>query len=104
MRYFNYFKYTGENKKYKYIELYNSYEEELKWLKKYYYIILICSILEVVVFINMIVEKFNDNSVPMYPLIIISIFCVFMIFIAVKFYLSIKRLNKIVRKSSADEY
>nr|WP_290441291.1 DUF2812 domain-containing protein [Clostridium gasigenes] len=104
MRYFNYFKYTGEKENYKSVELYNNPTEELKWLKKYHYLILGCFVLELVILTNMIIGKLNDNSISIVPILLIGLVCILILFTTTKFSLSINRLKKIVKKTGEVEY
>nr|WP_290441950.1 DUF2812 domain-containing protein [Clostridium gasigenes] len=104
MRYFNYFKYTGEKENYKSVELYNNPTEELKWLKKYHYLILGCFVLELVILVNMIMEKINDKATHIFPILLIGLICILILFTTTKFSLSINRLKKIVKKTGEVEY
>lgn len=104
MRYFNYFKYTGDKENYKSMELYNNPIEELKWLKKYHYMILSCFILELIILANMIREKINDRTMNILPIVIIALFCIIISIIATKFSLSVNRLKNVVNKTKEKEY
>lgn len=104
IRFFNYFKYTGDKESYNSAVLYNDPKEQVNFLKKYLNMVLVVFGLEVAILLTYIFLSFNGLMVNKWIFGLIAAICVLYSVFVPKFVISYNRLKKASEANEAKDY